>query len=254
MQAGGAELLEEQAMHREADGAPEPLVGHGPGGVEVVAVEGAQQQIGPHGPMIALVAPPARSRRTVGARLLAGPALGQLGPLSIWTFPLVYLVVPLVAAYHLKTDGREAFLRDEVPRLAQGLGWVLTFQAWAFALVDRFPLPDERSVLTLDAQPSSPPGALRALARLLTGLPMGLVLWLAGAAALPLWLASQGSLLALRRVPGWIGVPLRALLSANARFLVAHASVSHSRNGAGARRPPYGAPVSEGSAALTSRS
>ncbi len=181
---------------------------------------------------VTLVAPPACSRPQVGFRLLAAFGLGQLGPFGIWTFPLVYLVVPLVAAYHLQADGPEAFVREEVPRLTQGLGWVLAFQAWALALVDRFPLPDERAVLALHVQRSSPPGALHALARLLTGLPLGLVLWLAGAAALPLWLASQGSLLALGRQPSWLGAPLRALLSANARFLVAHASVSRSRLGA----------------------
>jgi len=169
--------------------------------------------------MIALVTPPARSKRTVGLRLLAGPALGQLGPFAIWTLPLVYLVLPLVAAFHLRADGPDAFLDVEVPRLTQGVGWVLAFQAWALGLVDRFPLPDEHAVVRLDVVPRSPPSARWALARLFTGLPAGLALWL----------ASQACIVASGRSPRWLRVPLGALLAANARFLVVHASIAHRR-------------------------
>ena len=183
--------------------------------------------------MIALVTPPARSRRTVGLRLLAGPALGQLGPFAIWTLPLVYLVLPLIAAFHLRADGPDEFLAVEVPRLTQGVGWVLAFQAWALGLVDRFPLPDEHAVVRLDVVPRSPPSARWALARLVTGFPVGVALWLAGIAALPLWLVSQAAVLSTGRQPRWLRAPLAALLVANARFLLAHASIAHRRGYAG---------------------
>ena len=162
--------------------------------------------------------PPVRlGRGGALARLAGAPALGIAGPLVLWPAAVVHLALPLMAALHLARRPSREYLRDDAPRVADGLEWLLGLYAWAALVADRPPAaPGSRPVRIRVVSEGSPrPG--RALGRVLTGLPAATGMLLAGVLALVPWLVSLACVLVAGRQP-------RALWRLQARLVVARAA------------------------------
>jgi hypothetical protein len=150
--------------------------------------------------------------------------LGVVGPFGGWILPTAYLVIPPVAGLHLASRPAEDYARDDGPRVAAALEWLLWLRAFGMLVVERPPLT-AAAPLRLAVAATGRPTAASALARLLTGLPLGLALFAAGAALVPLWLAGCAWVALRGRLPGPVRAAHLALLRAEAAFLARHASL-----------------------------
>jgi hypothetical protein len=156
--------------------------------------------------------------------------LGVVGPFGGWLLPTAYLVIPPVAGMHLTDRRADEYLRDDGPRVAAALEWLLWLRAFGMLVVDRAPLGEGRPV-RLAVEPSGRPTTATAMLRLVTGLPLALALFAAGAALVPVWLAGCGWLALRGRLPRPVRAAQVALLRAEAAFLARHASLAGLRPG-----------------------
>jgi hypothetical protein len=169
-------------------------------------------------------ADPASPPRRGPLRALALLPLGVVGPFGGWILPTAYLVIPPVAGLHLADRRAEEYLSDDGPRVAAALEWLVWLRAFGMLLVARAPLGEGRPV-RLAVEAGGRPRAGTAVLRLVTGLPVALALFAAGAALLPVWLVGCGWLAARGRVPGPVRAAHVGLLRAEAAFLARHASL-----------------------------
>jgi hypothetical protein len=157
-------------------------------------------------------------------RALALLPLGVIGPFGGWVMATAYLVLPPVAGMHL-TDRRPGeYLDDDGPRVAAALEWLVWLRAFGMLLVARPPLGDGRP-LRLAVVPAGRPTTASAMLRLVTGLPVALALFVAGAALVPAWIVGCAWLALTGRVPAPVRAAHLALLRAEAAFLARHASL-----------------------------
>lgn len=175
-----------------------------------------------------------RPGRRGGLRALALLPLGVIGPFGGWLLPTAYLVIPPVAGLHLADRPREEYLRDDAPRVAAALEWLLWLRAYGMLVVADAPLGAAGPV-RLALAPAGRPTTASAMLRLVTGLPVALALFAAGALLLPAWLAGAAWLAAGGAVPRPVRAAHLALLRAEAAFLARHASLAG--GGAAARLP-----------------
>jgi hypothetical protein len=161
-------------------------------------------------------------------RALALVPLGVIGPFGGWILPTAYLVIPPVAGLHLADRRAEAYLREDGPRVAAALEWLVWLRAFGMLLVERPPLGADPP-LRLTVLPAGRPRAATAILRLVTGLPLALALFLAGAALIPAWLLGCGWLALRGRLPGPVRAAQAGLLRAEAAFLARHACLSGGR-------------------------
>jgi hypothetical protein len=173
--------------------------------------------------------PPARFSRTGSvARLGALPVLGLAGAFAPWIAVIAHLVVPVVAALHVRADGPRRFAEEEVPRMAEGLSWLLALTAWSGMVTDRFPTARADGEVRLVVESAARPSAARALTRWLTALPSALVLAVLSVALLPLWFAGLAVLAARGRPPGLVRRAHVAALGLQAGYL-AHLAFAKER-------------------------
>jgi hypothetical protein len=147
-----------------------------------------------------------------------------VGPFGGWILPTAYLVIPTVAGLHLADRPAADYLRDDGPRVAAALEWLVWLRAFGMLVVDRPPLAAAGPV-RLAVAPAGRPTAAGALLRLVTGLPVALALFAAGAALIPAWLAGCAWLAVRGRLPAPVRAGHVALLRAEAAFLARHASL-----------------------------
>jgi hypothetical protein len=126
---------------------------------------------------------------------------------------------------HLADRRPEDYLRDDAPRVAAALEWLLWLRAFGMLVVERPPL-GEGGPVRLAVEPSGRPTTATAMLRLVTGLPLALALFAAGAALVPAWLAGCGWLALRGRLPRPVRAAHVALLRAEAAFLARHASLA----------------------------
>jgi hypothetical protein len=126
---------------------------------------------------------------------------------------------------HLAARRADEYLGDDGPRVVAALEWLLWLRAFGMLVVARPPLGDGGPV-RLAVAPAGRPTAATAMLRLVTGLPLALALWVAGAVLIPAWLAGCGWLALRGRLPGPVRAAHVALLRAEAAFLARHASLT----------------------------
>lgn len=151
--------------------------------------------------------------------------LGVVGPFGGWLLATAYLVIPPVAGLHLTDRSADEYLRDDGPRVTAALEWLVWLRAFGMLLVARAPLGDGGPV-HLEIAAAGRPSTARAMLRLVTGLPVALALFGAGAALLPAWLVGCAWLVARGRLPRPVRAAHLALLRAEAAFLARHASLA----------------------------
>jgi hypothetical protein len=124
------------------------------------------------------------SRSQVALRVAVVLALSVLGAPVAWGFGALYLLLPVVAAIVISSRGPQGYLESEGTRVLELLRWWTAFVGYLLFLSDRFPLEarDFSSVRLVVGGSNATVG--NALLRLLTSLPVVLLLaplwWLAG--------------------------------------------------------------------------
>ncbi len=134
-------------------------------------------------------------------------------------------MIPPVAGLHLAARRADEYLRDDGPRVAAALEWLVWVRAFGMLLVERPPL-DADPPVRLSVDLSGRPTAATAMLRLAAGLPHALALFVAGAALIPAWLLGCGWLALRGTLPRPVRAAQVALLRAEAAFLARHASLS----------------------------
>jgi hypothetical protein len=124
------------------------------------------------------------SRSQVALRVAVVLALSVLGAPIAWGFGALYLLLPVVAAIVISSRGAVGYLECEGTRVLEILRWWTALVGYLLFLSDRFPLQasDLSSLRVVAGGSNATVGS--ALLRLLTSLPIVLLLaplwWLAG--------------------------------------------------------------------------
>jgi hypothetical protein len=170
---------------------------------------------------------PARyARNEVALRIALVVALSVLGAPAVCGFGLLYLVLPIVAAVVISSRGNSGYLETEGARVVELLRWWTAFVGYLLFLGDRFPLQrsDYASVRISGAGSNATVGS--ALLRLLTSLPVVILLvplwWLAGVLAV----IAAILVLASETVPAPLVRYFAFVTALQARLLVYHASLT----------------------------
>lgn len=122
---------------------------------------------------------PERYDRSQLALRVAGiVVLSLLGVTFGRFFGLVYLVLPILAAAFISTQGCEGYLRGNGARVARCIHWIMAIAAYFALLTDRFPLESPEKSVRFEVQPEGSPTIGSALLRLLCSLPGALLLFL----------------------------------------------------------------------------
>src|SRR4029079_18647916 len=85
-------------------------------------------------------------RSQLAVRLVGIVALSILGVTFPRFFGAVYLILPVLAAVFISTQGPPGYLRGKGVRVARWLHWIMAISAYYALLTDRFPMDSpERS-------------------------------------------------------------------------------------------------------------
>jgi hypothetical protein len=166
----------------------------------------------------------ARSQVALRVAIVLGLAL--LGAPVAWGFGALYLLLPVIAAIVVSSRGPSGYAETEGQRVLELLRWWTAFVGYLLFLGDRFPLQraDYEHVRIFTTGGSTTVGV--ALARLLTSLPVALVLaplwWLAGV----LVVFAAVSVLLMERVPDFALRYFSFVTTLQARLLVYHAALT----------------------------
>jgi hypothetical protein len=148
------------------------------------------------------VARPERfSRVQLAMRLVAFVALGMLG-LSFGAILLfAYLALPVLAVSRLSSGRtKEAYVREDGPRILLLLHWLAAIMAWAGLISDRLPVQAPSETVSLSLERPASPGVTSAAWRVIGGLPSALVLVLLGWLGILVWLWAALGVLFTERV------------------------------------------------------
>lgn len=122
-------------------------------------------------------------RAQLALRLLGAIVLSLVGMTLGRFFGLVYLVLPILAAIFISTQGPEGYLRGRGKRIARFIHWMMAIAAYFALLTDRFPLESPEQSIRFEVRPEGTPTVTSALLRLLFCIPGALllgVLWMVG--------------------------------------------------------------------------
>jgi hypothetical protein len=178
---------------------------------------------------VLLEVPPAPrfERSQVALRLAVVLGLSVLGAPIAWGFGALYLLLPVIAAIVISSRGPSGYFESEGRRVVEILRWWTALVGYLSFVTDRFPLQkadyDNVRISTLGA-PNATVGV--ALLRLLTSLPVALVLvplwWLAGL----LLVVAVVTVLLSERVPEPLLRYFAFVTTLQARLLVYHAALT----------------------------
>lgn len=159
-------------------------------------------------------------------RLVLLAFLGIAGWSGGWTFLLLYLGLPLLAAIVIASGGPDAYRQRTAPVVIRFLRWFVGIHAYVEMISDRFPTREDELVVRFDVDASAPPSAGAALWPLLRSLPAAIVLALLSLVSGLLWIASAVTILVDRTVPESFVRFQRGMLRMFAELLLHHASVT----------------------------
>lgn len=173
------------------------------------------------------VTSPARfDRIQLVVRLAIALALGWIGITSGWLACLLFVMLPVVAAVVISTQGTETYVSDVGPRVWRGLAWLLALSAYMLLLVDRFPLTDdEQASVRVELTPTGRPSIGSALLRVITSLPSAFVLMLLGIVSFIMLVIGVVAVLAGSPIPESVLAVQRGYLRWQANLLAYHASL-----------------------------
>lgn len=173
-----------------------------------------------------VVAPPATfDRWQLVLRLLLMVVLAVVGAPLGWTFALLYLGLPALAAVVISQRGGARY-RDEMgPRVVAAMRWILGVYAYLGLLTDRLPTAAAEIGIGFEVARSGEPTVKSAVWRLLSSLPCAIVMWLLGLVSALVWVIAAIYIIAGSTYPHALYDFQRGILRMFARFLAAHASL-----------------------------
>ncbi|HEU0031462.1 MAG TPA: DUF4389 domain-containing protein [Kofleriaceae bacterium] len=158
-------------------------------------------------------------------RLALAIVLGWIGVTAGWLTALLYLVLPVIAAVVISSDGEARYLDAFGSRMWRVLSWVLAFSAYMLLLVDRFPVGSERDGVRIQLAATGHPTPGSALLRFLTSLPSAFVLCILSFVSSILFVIAVVFVLFGAEMPHGILSFQRGFLAWEARLLAYHASL-----------------------------
>lgn len=174
------------------------------------------------------IEPPSRFVRSqVALRLAVLIALSALRVPVTWGFCALFVLLPVIAAVVISSRGTEGYLASEGGAVLEVLDWWTGLVAYLLFLIDRFPLQrSDYENVRLRVERNSRAGVGVALLRLLTSLPVLILLaplwWLAGV----VWVLAAVSVLVVREVPALFSRYFVFVTTLQARLLVYHACLT----------------------------
>jgi hypothetical protein len=126
--------------------------------------------------------PESFARPHVFLRLLVLIAISILAAFA-WLVTLFYIVIPIVAAAFISSDGAERFREHNAARLRHWLHWVVAFDSYFTFLTDKIPTERPDEAVSLEVRFGGEPTTGSALLRLIMSIPSAFVLALLGIAA-----------------------------------------------------------------------
>lgn len=172
------------------------------------------------------LAPPLQmSRVNVLLRFLLAGAVGVVTGVLGWPCGLLYLGVPVVSAVLLSQHRSERFLTRDARILARVYGWLMGFHAFMGLLTDRFPLDADREPVHYEGETTGTPTVGSAMLRILTSIPIAIVLALIAIGSALVWLVSASSILLAGRYPRACFELQYGVLKLQGQALAYHASL-----------------------------
>lgn len=142
------------------------------------------------------------------------------GPLG-----LLYLSLPIAAAVLITRRGAHGYLTQDARWLGNLLEWVVGLYAYLLFVTDRFPLDVADRSVRMQVQPQGAPSVGRALARLVTSIPLAIVLALLLVASLVVWIIAAVAILFDERYPDQLRRFQYNVVTFLGRWLAYHASL-----------------------------
>ena len=178
-------------------------------------------------PVTFAINPPERFQRPqVAIRVLLLFITSWLGGLAGAILGLPYLFLPIASAVLISQKGADRFMREDAPRVAGWLRWLICLYAYLFLATDQLVFTQEPgAILHFEVQPQGTPTAGSALLRLIYSIPSAFVLGLIGIVAGVLWLVAAVYILFQETCPKGIYDFFRGYLRWQARLLGYHASL-----------------------------
>jgi hypothetical protein len=161
-------------------------------------------------PVLFDVARPARFDRVqIALRVAILVVLSFVGVTLGALFALLYLALPVIAAFAIGQRGSSRFLAEDAPRLARGLRWVMSAFAYMALLTDRLPGEEADDGVRFAIEPGAwpalagarTPSVATALLRLVAALPSALVLGILAVASWLVWLVAAVTILLTEHYP-----------------------------------------------------
>lgn len=160
----------------------------------------------------------------LAVRVLVMVTLAVIGAPLGWLFHVLYLLLPIVAAFAGPAFG-ERYPQDVGAPLVAAIRWLLALYAYMALLTDRLPIDGAHLGVRYEVACTGTPSIGGALLRWLTSVPALIMLWVLGVISCVLWVVGVVSILVSRQVPTPIYDYQRGLLRFVARFFAHHASL-----------------------------
>ncbi len=135
--------------------------------------------------------PPRFDRVQVVLRLVLMLVLAHIGTTLGWFFWLLYLGLPVAAAVLVSQHGAARYHAEDSRGVLRLLNWAVAAYAYLLLLTDRFPTSVPDPAVRFDVYPQGEPTVSSALGRLITTLPMAVVLALLGILSTLCWVVAM---------------------------------------------------------------
>lgn len=171
-----------------------------------------------------IVRPERFARMHVLLRFVVFAVLAMFGVCVGHVGAFVFFVLPVVVAVLVAQKGSFRYMAEDGPRVARALQWILGAFAYLALLTDRLPSAETDGPVRYEIHPEASPTVGGALMRLITSIPMALVLALLGIIASMVMGVASLFVLFTERQPAGLYDFQCAVMRASARFFAYHAS------------------------------
>jgi len=171
-----------------------------------------------------LVRPERFDRMHVLLRFAVFAVLAMFGICVGHVGSMVYFLLPVVVAVLVSRRGAFGYMAEDAPRVARALQWILGAFAYLALLTDRLPTAETDGPIRFEVHPESTPTVAGALLRLVTSIPLAIVLGVLGIIASIVMGIASLFVLFTERQPAQLFDFQCAVMRLSARFFAYHAS------------------------------
>jgi len=169
--------------------------------------------------------PSAYQRVQLALRFVLMFLMAAVGCTLGWLFGVLYIGLPIFAAWVISERGGERYLAESAPQVVRFLRWVIAFYAYLGLATDRPPLSASELDVTFEVELGGTPTTQSALLRLLRSVPAALALFFLGIVSAFLWVVGALGILFWKTVPEPVFDFQRGVLRWEARLFAFNASL-----------------------------